>query len=85
MTNLISNYEVFILLLSFRILSFRFHISVLDFRKYWKKFFLIVQNIKYKSVLASEPPISRFNARDLVSKLSYNKRETFLEEEKRFA
>lgn len=76
LTNLISNYEVSLSILELLFLCF--HISVLNFRKNSKKFFLIfrVQNIKYKSVLSSEP-LTRFNTRDLVSNFRIINRKHF--------
>lgn len=76
LTNLICNYEVSLSILELLFLCF--HISVLNFRKNSKKFFLIfrVQNIKYKSVLSSEP-LTRFNTRDLVSNFRIINRKHF--------
>lgn len=76
LTNLICNYEVFLSILELLFLCF--HISVLNFRKNSKKFFLIfrVQNIKYKSVLFSEA-LTRFNTRDLVSNFRIINRKHF--------
>lgn len=76
LTNLICNYEVSLYILELLFLCF--HISVLNFRKNSKKFFLIfrVQNIKYKSVLSSEP-LTRFNTRDLVSNFRIINRKHF--------
>lgn len=73
LTNLICNYEVFLSILELLFLCF--HISVLNFRKNSKKFFR-VQNIKYKSVLSSEP-LTRFNTRDLVSNFRIINRKHF--------
>lgn len=76
LTNLICNYEVSLSILELLFLCF--HIFVLNFRKNSKKFFLIfrVQNIKYKSVLFSEP-LTRFNTRDLVSNFRIINRKHF--------
>lgn len=75
LTNLICNYEVFLSILELLFLCF--HISVLNFRKNSKKFFTFrVQNIKYKSVLFSEP-LTRFNTRDLVSNFRIINRKHF--------
>lgn len=76
LTNLICNYEVSLSILELLFLCF--HIFVLNFRKNSKKFFLIfrVQNIKYKSVLSSEP-LTRFNTRDLVSNFRIINRKHF--------
>lgn len=75
LTNLICNYEVFLSILELLFLCF--HISVLNFRKNSKKFFIFrVQNIKYKSVLSSEP-LTRFNTRDLVSNFRIINRKHF--------
>lgn len=75
LTNLICNYEVSLSILELLFLCF--HISVLNFRKNSKKFFIFrVQNIKYKSVLSSEP-LTRFNTRDLVSNFRIINRKHF--------
>lgn len=75
LTNLICNYEVFLSILELLFLCF--HISVLNFRKNSKKFFIFrVQNIKYKSVLSSEP-LTCFNTRDLVSNFRIINRKHF--------
>lgn len=75
LTNLICNYEVSLSILELLFLCF--HIFVLNFRKNSKKFFIFrVQNIKYKSVLSSEP-LTRFNTRDLVSNFRIINRKHF--------